>query len=95
MEKEYICKKCDFIADNLSVLGNHYKYSHKEEIEGNLDCLKCGKILKNKSGLTNHSKRCKGPKKTNEKICQKCEKLKKISRWKEKRLKFAFSGSSQ
>ena len=72
MEKEYICKKCDFTTDNLSVLGNHYKYSHKEEIESNLDCLKCGKILKNKSGLTNHTKRCKGPKEKKEKICQKC-----------------------
>jgi len=66
----YYCKVCDFVTNNASEIGNHYKYEHNEKVE--IECDKCGKKVKSKGGLTYHLKKCKGPKISKAKTCEKC-----------------------
>lgn len=49
------CKFCDFETDNVSVIGNHYKYKHPKIVNG-LKCDICNKTFKTITGLKSHKK---------------------------------------
>jgi hypothetical protein len=67
----YKCKKCEYNCENVSELGNHYKYVHQEKED--FICNKCNKLFKNRGGLSYHLKKCDGPKiKKGNKICPIC-----------------------
>lgn len=59
-----------FTTDKNSEIGNHYKYSHNENII--LNCKSCQKEFKSKGRLKNHEEICKGKIIKEIKICAKC-----------------------
>ncbi|GJQ43998.1 MAG: hypothetical protein JETCAE03_34960 [Ignavibacteriaceae bacterium] len=66
----YECKKCQLNFKNKSLLANHYRWKHKNQI--NFICNKCNKEFFDKCGHGMHIKTCNGIKEKITKTCPIC-----------------------